>query len=140
VLLIASSVLLTFQMIECKPEWKTAFISGLLLGCIPFAKLQATPIGFAIGITQFGLLLGKGWIRIRPVVALIIGASCPAALILLPLARTEGLADFWISYVRWGMMEYARPFTWTSFVLLVDIMRRPETMAYLLSMMLLTAV
>jgi len=67
---------------------------GVTLGCIPFAKLQAAPMGMAIGLVA--LVATPAW---RGRAVLVAGAAAPTALVYCYLAAFGLLEDFWYSYI-----------------------------------------
>lgn len=76
-------------------------IAALFLGCIPFGKLQATPIAIACGgcvLVSTFLLASTTVKRITHVVIIAIAACVPALLFLVPLTIAGGLDDFMKSY------------------------------------------
>lgn len=71
---------------------------GVLLGFVPFAKLQAVPIAFCIGILSCLVVYRKS--GLRPLLILVTNALMPAILILLALFLYGGLGEFWFSFVQ----------------------------------------
>jgi len=79
------------------------FFGGLLLGLIPWAKLQAVPIGVVLGLWALvDISRAQG---VRParrclrVVLLVVGSVAPTALILRWVASAGAWDQFWHSYI-----------------------------------------
>lgn len=68
---------------------------GLLLGALPYAKLQVVPLGAFLGVT--GLWLCRG--RARELATLVGTTFIVPALFTAVLAATGSLGDFWQSYL-----------------------------------------
>jgi hypothetical protein len=83
-------------------RWR-ALVTGLMLGLVPFAKLQAVPIGLALAAvaTVYLLVRNRGQRRQQraAVLALGIGGLVPAAVAAVYLAALGLLDHFWASYV-----------------------------------------
>jgi hypothetical protein len=76
---------------------------GLLLGAIPFAKLQAAPIAVLAALYAMILALSSPRkARWRNAVLLSCGGVVTCCCFLLPLAALGHLADFWNSYIAWA--------------------------------------
>ena len=71
---------------------------GVLLGLVPFAKLQAVPIAFCLGI--LACLVDYRKPGLRPLFILVTSALVPTILILLALFLYGGLGEFWFSFVQ----------------------------------------
>lgn len=83
---------------------------GILLGAVPFAKLQATPLAFAIGIyALFLATLSSPEFRLGHLIALICGGTAPGVLILFPLVVSGKWHDFWYSYIVWAGLYVGKP-------------------------------
>jgi hypothetical protein len=83
---------------------------GLLLGAVPFAKLQAAPIAVAAALYAMVLALtGPGTARWRNAVLLCCGGVATCAAFLLPLAATGHITDFWNSYIAWAFFYDKEP-------------------------------
>jgi len=81
------------------------FSLGVLLGAVPWVKLQVVPIAAVIGLLRlYDVVRRKRW-RLSSV--LIASSLVPTALILAYLAATGAVHDFWISYVLHNF-HYAR--------------------------------
>lgn len=76
-------------------------LAAFLAGCVPFAKLQGTPIAAALGAFVLAWAI---WSRPRReagwwhAILVFLAACLPAAIFLLPLAIGDGLDDFFKSY------------------------------------------
>ncbi len=74
-----------------------AFLLGLVLGLMPYAKIQAGPIAFVFGVVTLIYLLHQQ--RRQQVFVLIVGAIVPSFLLMLYLIISGALYDFWQSYI-----------------------------------------
>lgn len=79
-----------------------AFVAGVFIGALPFAKLQSVPIAGALG----GLALVVGVMRLGStrerygrMAALVLGGSALGAILLGWAAVAGSLHDFWLSYI-----------------------------------------
>jgi len=76
---------------------------GLILGMLPFAKLQSALPGAFLGLTAVAILTTRG--RPGPAACarrlgpLLVGAAIPGALILSVVAKAGGLHTFWQEYI-----------------------------------------
>lgn len=97
----------------------TLFFGGLLLGAVPFAKLQATPIGLWIGASALTLILADRSItldrRFRLAGRLVAGALVVPCGIFLMIHWHHLWTDFWIAYYK-ANVAYAQafPLEWNS--------------------------
>lgn len=74
---------------------------GLLLGAVPFAKLQAVPIGLVIGCFVAGsLLVSRCEGRLKAAMLLLAGPALWSACFLLPLLATGQLSAFHLGYIK----------------------------------------
>lgn len=82
-----------------------AYAGGSALGAVPYAKLQAVPVGLVLAVTGIAVLWpaaanGRRW---RTLAAWLAGGgSVPAAFALVALA-TDTLTDFTSAYLAYGM-------------------------------------
>ena len=95
-----------------QPRFETAKFAllGLILGAVPFAKLQAAPLGVIVGLYGFYLAVtapSPG--RLRKAMALIGGGLAPACGFLLPLLASGHIRDFWLSYIAYAFMYVRAP-------------------------------
>jgi hypothetical protein len=129
VALLALGIMVTAHQINAAVGWRTLAISAVALGLVPFAKLQAAPVAAVIGTWQIGYAAVRGsrLQRIKNLAVLIGGASAPALAMLVPLALTEGLRDFWISYIVWAQL-YVLPSL--SFAQLVQMVALPSSYGF----------
>lgn len=99
-----------------KPTWTRALMLGVVLGAIPFTKLQAAPIAVALfGITS-ALVLFHGSsprtamsFRLQLVLAMLIGGFLVPVLILAPVIATGNWSDFTQRYLLFGV-QYGNGF------------------------------
>jgi hypothetical protein len=83
---------------------------GLAVGAAPFAKLQATPIAFCIGVYSLFLLLRlPKQERITLTIGYLAGLVIPALVLLAPLVATGNFHHFYYSYVMWGLVYVKSP-------------------------------
>jgi len=79
------------------------FLMGFLLGTVPWFKLQAGPIGAAVGLMSLmaSLHLGDhgGRERVMRAAALCAGGFLPTVIMLAVLIQCGSLRDFWTSYI-----------------------------------------
>ncbi|MEA2976531.1 MAG: hypothetical protein QOF19_2051 [Alphaproteobacteria bacterium] len=114
------------------------FLYGAVLGCVPFAKLQATPAAILLGLSLVAIVLMRPAdlrTRIRDVSILTCGAAAPAAIILIPLTLAGNLGEFWTSYIGWALhfVEYRRSYNFA----IEQIWMEPTFAAYLAASILL---
>jgi hypothetical protein len=141
ILLLAAAVFFTFRQIEGGLGWIGMTSSGLLLGAIPYAKIQAAPIGVVIGAFQVGLLLSRFVERsslIKNIAALTIGALAPTVFILTPLAFAGGLTDFWIGYIIHAL--YYINFSLARKGEILSLLHDSELVAFLSNMIVLAVI
>jgi hypothetical protein len=117
------------------------YLEGIIIGCIPFAKLQAAPIAVLIAAIQIALValtVVSLRDRLYPISSIVAGVLTPFALILGPLACAGDFKDFWISYIVWAF-AYLRPLiTFSSYLSLLSDDR--YFLGYLLSTLLISIV
>jgi hypothetical protein len=83
---------------------------GLAVGAVPFAKLQATPIAFCIGVYSLFLLLRfPKQERKTLATGYLAGLVIPALVLLAPLVATGNFHHFYYSYVMWGLVYVKSP-------------------------------
>lgn len=83
---------------------------GLLLGAVPFAKLQAAPIALVIGGFAAISLLASRWEgRLGAAALLLLGPVLWCAGYLLPLLATGQLSTFYLSYIKWASWYVGEP-------------------------------
>lgn len=110
--LLAVAAFVTCRMVIGPVGWTMLLLNAMLLGALPYAKLQAAPIGVVLGVLQCGLLLCEGtpWKnRCARLVALVLGVLVPTVLIVGPLAVTDGLDDFWKTRFSWALQYVIAP-------------------------------
>lgn len=89
--------------VSARTEAVRYLLIGLLLGAVPFAKLQAAPIAVLAALYAMILaLVSPGKARWRNAAMLGCGGVATCAAFLLPLAASGHLADFWNSYIAWA--------------------------------------
>jgi hypothetical protein len=86
------------------------FVLGVAAGAVPFAKLQAAPIAFCIGLFSLGLVWrASGKNKAIPTLALLAGAVLPAFVLLAPLFASGKIHHFYYSYLAWGLAYIKEP-------------------------------
>jgi hypothetical protein len=89
-----------------------AILLGLAVGAVPFAKLQAIPMAFCVGMYSLILFL-RFPKQERKILALgyLSGAAIPALGLLAPLVATGNFHHFYYSYILWGFAYVRSPLT-----------------------------
>lgn len=91
-----------FLMITQRSTWSFA-LTGLALGCVPFAKLQAAPIAFALGAA----VVAAAWFgqsdHVKKAAAAIVAGCAPTALIVALMSVAGDLHELWDSYLGWAI-------------------------------------
>lgn len=83
---------------------------GLLLGAVPFAKLQGVPIALVVGGFAAISLLASRWEgRLTAAALLILGPALWCAGYLGPLLATGQLSTFYVSYIQWAAWYVREP-------------------------------
>jgi hypothetical protein len=89
------------------------FSGGLVLGAVPWCKLQAVPISGALGLVVLAAIFrdrGPSFsfsLRVKELIAFCAGAVLTTCVMLVILAKTGAIDDFWYSYIR-ANLAYAR--------------------------------
>jgi hypothetical protein len=111
---LAVAVIARARQAESGPDWRRGLAAGILLGLAPWGKLQAGPVGLALGVWA----VADGWfgnpapapIRRRYAAALLAGALLPAVLFLSWLVAAGAADEFWRVYIISGLYHgRARP-------------------------------
>ena len=111
ILLLMAAVFIVFRQIDGATRRSAIAISGVILGLVPYAKIQAALIAVFVGITQclITMLYEIPGRRLRSIASLGLGAVIPTIFILLgPLAFTGDLWDFWKTYII-SSLSYIQP-------------------------------
>jgi hypothetical protein len=82
---------------------------GILLGLVPFAKLQGAPIAFFFGLTACLIVYKKG--SMKPLFTLMASALFPSILFLPLIFFYGGFGEFWFSYVQNNLIYAAQTST-----------------------------
>lgn len=77
---------------------KRIILLGFVLGLVPYAKLQGTPMALFIGLVA--CLVVYRTLSIKSLGLLIIFALAPTILVLLTVYLNGGLSEFWLSYIK----------------------------------------
>lgn len=102
-LVIANYINIDLSFNNRKLEILKFIVVGALVGAVPFAKIQATPVALVIGL--YALFLAVYSIdkaRFRNIVSLGVGGLLPSVVILIPLYMSGQFSDFWQSYIVWA--------------------------------------
>ena len=104
---------------------------GFVLGLVPYAKLQAAPMAFFMGLVA--CLIVYKISSVKSLGLLIIFALAPTILILLSVYLNGGLNEFWMSYIK-NNLFYATAVENNNFTnrwnVLNEIIFRPEELHY----------
>lgn len=109
---------------------------GILLGAVPFAKLQGAPLTVVVGLYAFILAVtdpSKG--RLRNSLALVCGGLAPALGFLLPLFVSGHIQDFWRSYVAWAFLYVQQPLSFADVLGMLSTELLLRYTAYFMSML-----
>jgi hypothetical protein len=101
------AILFHTKLMTGNKQSKYLILYGLIIGALPFTKLQATPIAISLGFCLFVFLLQRKT-NLISYVYLFLGLVSPLAFILIWLLITGGLKDFWFSYIT-GNLNYGQP-------------------------------
>jgi hypothetical protein len=86
-----------------KNKYFYLFCLGFVLGCIPFVKLQAVPIGISIGImcciAIFFMNHSDSKTKIKELAYFGISCLLPICIVFTYLSKSNILGDFWQSYI-----------------------------------------
>ena len=77
---------------------KRIILLGFVLGLVPYAKLQGTPMALFMGLVA--CLVVYRTLSIKSLGLLIIFALAPTILVLLTVYLNGGLSEFWLSYIK----------------------------------------
>jgi hypothetical protein len=110
------------------------FIYGVIIGCLPFTKLQATPLGIFLGLSMLVFLMRS---KVRPFSYLLFfaGTVLPFLIILLWILLAGEFKDFWIPYIvnnlSYGQGETGPGSSWLYFRYFVYLLRTlPDSRFY----------
>src|SRR5579863_1481265 len=111
-LVAANFIVIQISLDRDRPHEFKFLLLAFLLGAVPFAKLQATPIAVAIGLYALILVVAPSskW-KMRNLISLFCGGLAPAIVILVPLLVSGHFQDFWNSYIVWGGLYIRSPST-----------------------------
>ena len=112
VALLAFSTYIVILALHSRVRRSLLIASALALGAIPFAKLQATPIAAVLGMMHVALIsfsVHVPWKQRIGDLAVLGAALVPALAILVPLAASGNLSDFWVSYIEWSRAYIQAP-------------------------------
>ena len=82
--------------LEGKNQGWVLFFTALCLGMVPFAKLQAAPIAFGMGVFLIAWLLIRRNSNLKYLIA---GALVPLVILAVYLLVADLVNDFWSSYI-----------------------------------------
>ena len=75
---------------------------GLLLGAVPFAKLQGTPMALLVGLFACIMVYHKA--PKKRLTILIASALLPTLVVVLAVLSYSGLTDFWVTYISANLL------------------------------------
>jgi hypothetical protein len=101
ILLLAVAVFFGSRAVRQPAARGSSWVAGLVLGSVPFAKLQAAPVAVTVGALLLWVLIRRDWPARdrRRGLALGLGSLTAPLAILGWVAAYGGLTDFWRSYV-----------------------------------------
>lgn len=110
-------------------------ILGVLLGLVPFAKLQGAPIALFIGILSCIICFKE--FGLRTLLILVSSSLVPTIFILLSVWIYGGIQDFWTSYIEGNLVYATRNPTLGNplgekLKLLFDLLFHPPTLKFFL--------
>jgi hypothetical protein len=91
-----------FLMTTQRSIWSFA-LTGLALGCVPFAKLQAAPIACSLGVAAVAAAWFGQSNHIRKIAAAIVAGCAPTVLIVGLMSMAGDLHELWDSYLGWAI-------------------------------------
>lgn len=101
---------------------------GVLIGSVPFSKLQATPIAAIIGAyALFLIVFYQKKKRTKNITSLVFGVLVIPAFFLIPLRLSENFLDFWNSYIVWAGVYIKSP---TSLLLIHHMITQDASLKY----------
>jgi hypothetical protein len=104
------SIKIAIQKTVNQPGLFQVIFLGLAVGAVPFAKLQATPIAFCVGVYSLFLLLRFAKQERKTLITgNLIGIVIPALMLLAPLVATGDFHHFYYSYIAWGVAYIKNP-------------------------------
>ena len=101
-LLLMCAIVVVLDGVERRPSVARISISGLCLGLVPFAKLQASVVAVVVGVILLWQVARHARHPYRSGLWLVSCACLPSVAILLPLALGGGLYEFWVRYILWA--------------------------------------
>jgi len=102
-LLLSASLFLFSNILLSTSSRDTRYVLlGLLLGSIPFAKLQGVPMALLIAFAGFILLL-KEKLNTKKLILFAVSGLVPTIVFLIWIAASGGLNHFWNSYISYNL-------------------------------------
>jgi len=121
-LFISGSIYLCFRCFHnavAGPATKPVFIGaiGLLLGAVPYAKIQATPIALTIALFALCFVYNEkhGLAKPKRLAFFVFSGLLPTAVILGPLLIKGEFTHFWNSYIVWPTLYVKAPLSFAKF-------------------------
>jgi len=120
-------LLLTWSCVFGLADWRSRngvpapqLIAAFLLGLVPFAKLQASPIAVVLAIWfAMRLLVSHPRPSAKHIGFYVVAGLLPAIAFLVPLAAAGGFSDFWKSYIIWSGSYVGTPLSATQLLTLI---------------------
>jgi putative flippase GtrA len=98
---LANALILRLAHSRAPASTAQAWLLGLSLGAVPFAKLQAAPIAAAMLAGGFFVTGARRWPQ-RQQLNVLVASMLPGALLLAPLLLRHEFNHFWLSYIAWA--------------------------------------
>lgn len=132
-LLLAAAIYYIFSWQNGLGLWRAA-LAALLLGLVPYSKLQAVLLAVALGayLLLWLALTARGAARWKRLAVIVLCASLPGGIYLLPLVFTGQFHHFWNSYIQMAI-DYKQETTSVP-VLLAALHEQKVLLLYLLIM------
>ncbi len=100
-----SMIVINYASRLTKPKHNSSllFLSGLLIGCVPFSKMQVVPVAAVIGLLTLILIyLDKQNPKLKMSLIYISGVTIIPAFMFGAMFFNGSLADFYYSYIKWS--------------------------------------
>jgi hypothetical protein len=121
--------------VERKASKKEIVLAGICLGLVPFAKLQAIPLGFFIYATIFVYLLSIK--KIKQNIELIFFSLIPSFLIFFHLILINDFDSFYVNYILQSLAKQ-KIYNYPDLYLIIVYFISPKINQFLLAMLILS--
>jgi hypothetical protein len=138
ILFTSMALLLHTKLLMGNKRRMLLLLYAIAIGCLPFTKLQALPIGIALGLVMLAFMIKE---KTGPgsYLLLLLGGIIPSSVILLWILITGEFNDFWIPYIM-SNLNYGQSGTgvngssWLYFKYFVYLLRTlPDSRFYFIS-------